>query len=266
MARRTIRSSRFARKERHRKVQRLFLLCLAVFFVIAGLVYVLSRPAFRIQQTLLTGVTRAPEEAVRALLSEKLSGEYFGFIPKAHIIFYPRAAIRESLLLRFPSFSRVSLSLKNLAALQVAVREREPEALWCVGERACFLLDGDGVAFEEADSESERLYYRLEKAATTSPIGRTVIPPPRLAALFAFLKELEQLSLESRRVTFSAARDMEVALSDGARLWLREDNYARALANLRALLQNEALPRSDDGLAVSYIDLRYGNKIYFKPK
>lgn len=266
MARKTIRSSRFARKERHRKTRRFLLLFLAVFSVGGGLAYVLSRPAFRIQETLLVGVTRAPEETVRALLSEELSGEYLGFIPKAHIIFYPRKAILESLLLRFPSFSRVSLSLKNLAALQVAVREREPEALWCVGERGCFLLDGNGVAFEEANSESERLYYRLEKVATSSPIGRTVIPPLRLAALFSFLKELEQLSLEPRRVVFSGTRDMEVALSDGARLRLRENDYARALANLRALLWSEALPRSGDGLAVSYIDLRYGNKIYFKPK
>lgn len=266
MARRTLRSSRFARKERRRKAIKLFLLLLAALGVTGGLAYALSRPAFRIRNVELIGATRVPEALAHAILSEKLSGAYFGIIPKAHILFYPGTAISRSLLQRFPSFSQVSISLKNLAALQVAVREREPEALWCIAEHICFFMDDSGFVFEEAGAESERTYYRLEEAATTSPIGKTAIEPARLAKLFAFLKELERLSFEPRRVVFEGAREMEVVLGGGARLLLKENDYARALGNLRVLLKDEAFPQGKGGLSVSYIDLRYGNKIYFKPR
>ena len=266
MARRTFRSSRVARQERRRKAKKLLLFLVGALCLAGGALYALSRPALRIQRVELAGATRIPEESLRALLAEQLSGAYFGVIPRAHILFYPRAAIRESLLLRFPSLSRVSLSLKNLAALQVSVREREPAALWCVAEHVCFFIDRTGFAFEEAGAEREGRYYRLERVATTSPIGRAVIESKRLADLFAFLKELERLSLEPRRVVFEEAHEMRVALSNGVQLLLKEGAYAKALDSMQVLLRDEALPKTENELSVYYIDLRYGNKVYFKPR
>lgn len=266
MARRTLRSSRAARKERKRRAKKLLLFLLAILCLAGGALYALSRPAFRIQRIEFTGVTHIPHESLRALLVEQLSGSYWGVIPRAHILFYPRAAIRRSLLLRFPSLSRVSLSLKNFAELQVSVREREPEALWCVAERVCFFMDRTGFVFEEVGAENDGQYYRLEKSATTSPIGRAVFETERLADLFAFLKGLERLSLEPRRVVFGEAREMSVVLSNGVQLLLKEGAYAKALQSMQVLLRDEAIPRAGSELSVSYIDLRYGNKVYFKPR
>ncbi len=267
MARRTVRSSRAARKERKRKAKTLLLFLVAILCLAGAGLYALSRPALRIQRIELTGATRIPEQSIRALLTEQLSGAYFGVIPRAHILFYPRAAIREALLLRFPSLSRASLSLKNFAALQVSVREREPEALFCVAEHVCFLLDRTGFVFEEAGAERDGRYYRLERTATTSPIGRTVIETRELADLFAFLRELERLSLEPRRVVFEEAHEeMSVMLSSGVRLLLKQGAYAKALESMRVLLRNEAIPKVGSELSVSYIDLRYGNRVYFKSR
>jgi cell division septal protein FtsQ len=267
MARRTLRSSRAARKERTKRTKTLLLLFVVVLGLAGVAIYALSRPLFRIQRVELIGATRIPEQSIRMLLAQHLSGAYFGVIPRAHILFYPRAAIRNALFLRFPSLSHASLSLKNFAALQVSVREREPEALWCIAEHVCFQMDRTGFVFEEAGAAREDQYYRLEGTATTSPIGRTVIESEELADLLAFLKGLERLSLEPRWVKFEDAHEeMSVMLSGGLRLLLMKGAYAKALESMRVLLKNEAIPKVGSELSVSYIDLRYGNRVYFKSR
>jgi cell division septal protein FtsQ len=59
---------------------------------------------------------------------------------------------------------------------------------------------------------------------------------------------------------------MSVMLSGGLRLLLMKGAYAKALESMRVLLKNEAIPKVGSELSVSYIDLRYGNRVYFKSR
>jgi len=131
----------------------------------------------------------------------------------------------------------------------------------------CFLVDEEGFVFAPAETGSEKLHFRLEKEATSSPLGTEIFSADRLAASITFLKELQMLGFNPERLVFQHERDVEVPLSDNARLLLKEGDYARALSNLQALLlQGNVLPGTVKATNVEYIDLRFGNKIYFKPK
>lgn len=267
MSRKTIRSPRLARKEKKRKTQKIIFLVLLSVSVCASAVYGLSRPAFRITQIDVSGSSRVPVERITESVRREISGTYLGFIPKAHTLFYPESTIQKELREEFPTFSKVSLSLKHLAALQVAVREREPQALWCAGAFGCFLIDETGFVFAPAEDGTENLYYRLEMEATSSPLGIEVVSANRLAGSISFLKELEKLGFTPERMIFEREQDSEVVLSGNARLLLREGDYSRALSNLQTLLaEGDVLPGTVTSPKVEYIDLRYGNKIYVKPK
>lgn len=259
-----LRSSRSVRKERRKAVRTVLFFMTLAFIAVGGLVYVFSRPEFRITAIEVNGSARVPKRLLHSRIVQEISGTYIGFIPKSHTLFYPKSVIKETLLKEFPAFSSVSLSLRNLSALRASVREREPIALWCASE--CFFLDESGFAFAKPDEGAEPLYYRLESAATSSPLGTTAIGKERLASLLSFLKQLEKLSFNPERTALRGAGELEVALEDEVKILAREGDYERALGSLQALLDTDALPRTGDALAVSYIDVRYGNKIYFKPK
>lgn len=262
-----IRSPRLARKEKKRKAQKIIFFALLSLVLLVAAMYGFSRPVFRITEIDVSGSSRVPEANVIEAVRQGIAGTYFGFIPKAHTLLYPKTALKEELIKEFPAFSKVSLSLGSLAALHVAVREREPQALWCAGVSGCFLVDETGFAFAPADLGTEKLYYRFEKEATSSPLGTEVMSADRLAASIAFLKELEKLGFNPERLLLEREQDVEVVLSGNARLLLKEGDYAHALTNLQTLLtQGDVLPLAGSSLKVEYIDLRYGNKIYFKPK
>ena len=262
-----IRSPRLAQKARKKKTAKVFLLLVLFLVIIGGVLYGFSRPAFRIERIEIVGSSRIPEERVVDTVARGIAGAYMGFIPKSHTLLYPRNSLEKSLIDEFPTFSNVSISLNGLAALHVSVRERETSALWCASVYGCYLIDDTGFVFAAAPAGAERMYYLLEKAATSSPLGIQVIEKERLARIISFLTQLEKLEFDTVKVHFKEGQDIEVFLRGGMRLLLLDDDYARAFTNLETVLaQSDVLPGKRGSPSVAYIDLRYGNKIYFKPR
>jgi len=196
-----------------------------------------------------------------------MQGTYLGFISKAHTLLYPKTELTKTLTGSFPELRGVSLSLRNLASLHVAVYEREPKALWCSGVYGCFLVDETGFAFSVAPEGSDGQYYHLEKSATSSALGQVVIPGEELATVLSFLTQLEKIGLDPAKMVLTDEHEREVVLREGSRILFLDTDYTRTVKSLEALLRADGvLPGSKDSPSVSYIDLRYGNKIYFKPR
>lgn len=262
-----IRSPRQARREQKRRIWKLVLLSILIFLAVSAAVYGFSRPELRIERIEVSGSVRVPEASVVRVVKEALSGTYLGFIPKSHTLLYPHSALTQSLLRTFPTFANVSLSLESLAALRVSVIEREPRALWCIGGQDCFLMDETGFVFAPAEAGTEGLYYRLETSATTTSLGTFALEKSRLAGFVDFLQQLERLGFDPEKLLLEEVGGLEVVFRDGMRLLLNNGDFERALTNLNALLaEHDLIPKEGGRLGVSYIDLRYGNKIYFKPR
>ncbi|MDO8619938.1 MAG: hypothetical protein Q7R64_01150 [bacterium] len=262
-----LRSPRLVRKEQKKKVRKTLVVTCLCSLVLALVLYGFSRPQFIISRIEVSGASRVSEASVVELVKRGMEGSYLGFIPKAHSLLFPKADLSYSLTREFPTLSGVSLSLSNLASLHVAVHEREPRAKWCSGAFGCFLIDETGFAFMESLGEEEGQYYRLEKSATSSPLAREVIDTGALSGIISFLTQLEKMEFDPEKAVLVNEQELEVVLSGGARLLLRNTDYARSLVRLQTLLREDGvLPGRSDLSSVSYIDLRYGNKIYFQPR
>lgn len=255
---------------RLRRAAGLFLAAAAL----AGAFYLLSRPVFSITGVTVVGDTPVPERELVSTVENELSGQYLFSLPKSHMLLYPRRAIEAALLRRFPILQSADVSLRNLASLQVAVAPRRGAALWCVtareGSLLCALLDRTGFAFEATAPASYPLFPRItDEEATSSPrIGGQAISEPRLLSLLSLHERLEALGIATQELRLRG-NEVAASLSGGSEVFFRdESDFAPALARLETLLsEKDLVPRNGgDGLRVEYIDLRYGNKIYFKPR
>lgn len=265
--RKPLRSPRLARKKRQRRSRKILLLSLFILTAIGWAAYGLSRPEFRLRSVEVVGASQVPADTIRERILQELSGSIFGFIPKSHTLLYPKAVLKASLLKEFPALSNVALSLQSLSSLRVFLYEREPRALWCASSGDCFFIDETGTLFAPADAGEKERYYRLLGRTAEVSLGTTVIEETRLAKLLSFLRKLEDTGFPPEQVSFKEQGELEVALRGKMRLFLREGEYERVLANLETLMAENSLSLNEDGaLSASYIDLRYGNKIYFKPR
>ena len=272
LRRRITRSPRLARLRRRRVLTRIFG-ALAIAGSAALLLYALSRPMFFIREITVGGASRVPEEAVLARIRDGLSETFFGVVPRTHALWYPKAALAQRLLFEFPVLAAVELSLSSPHSLHAELRERAPEALWCMTD-SCFFMDGSGFAFSpappEAYSKYDRFFAPPEASSTpaAAPFGQQ-IEGTRMAAIRSFLRALEGLSLAPSSVRLGEGDEFFVVLFGGGELRLRGDGrLSEAISRLQALFsEKDVLPRSRSGeVRIEYIDLRHGNKIYFKPR
>lgn len=268
MPRNVFRSPRLERKRRTQRLKRALLGSLLGVGIVGLLLYALFRPEFRIRTVAIDGEEALPRDKITSHIKSGIEGTYFWLIPKAHTFLFPKKSLEAALLRAFPAFSRVEFTREGLSGVRASVVSRSPYAMWCE-ERECFLLDETGVAFAPAPPEQQSLYYRFvdSAGATSTALARTVVTPVRLRELVSLAASLDALALTPLEFRLERTGELTVLLRGGARLLFPKEGPSAALPRLETLLSEKGLvPRysADSLLGVDYIDLRYGNKIYFK--
>ncbi len=263
-----VRSPRLARKARKKAVRNGVILGIFLFVCIGAGIYALLQPVFRIRRISVDGSEALPKDAITAFIREHISGSYLGILPKDHILFYPAKNLEAGIERQFPTLARVDLSRENLSAIRVAVVSREPEVIWCQSER-CFFMDKTGFVFAEAPETATPLYYHFidEQTATSTPLGTVALDPTRLGVLFGLATKIDALGQSVSELHIEKNGEVTVLLGGGAKLLFGNGaSFDDALSRLEMLLSEKGLVprRGETGLNVDYIDLRYGNKIYFK--
>ena len=239
----------------------------------------LALPPINITEITVSGsLSLSPSEIVS--VSEKLlSGRYFFTIPRTNIFFYPKARIQSTLLNLFPRLDTVSIHFKNFHAIHIFVTERFPEALWCHSglttlsgsmDGPCFFLDGTGFVFAPAPETSTtssafvKLYGILSEE---NPIGQTYGSAGELAKLLDFSKNLVSLDLRVSAFRVQSDNSIEALLNNGARLIFdRDDNLAVARINLESVISDPSFRAATRHARIDYIDLRFGNKVFYRLK
>ncbi len=267
-------SPRLARRKRKEKKIKIAVLAILTVVIVGATLYAVSLPHLLIQRVELIGDSPVPEEDILSIVTSQLAGRSALVFPRASAFFFPSSATEKVLLTRFPVLQSVDISTKNFASLFVSVASREAVALWCVPPELlsenCAVVDRTGFAFEVLSPEESQRYPRISDFSATSSVSLSVVAvsEPRLTSLLSLLRRLEEFSLEASEVELYGGGEMAVLLANGGKILLREDGeFTSELDRLGALLSEQNLvPRNGGGVRVDYIDLRYGNKIYFKPR
>ena len=291
MARKPLRSPRLARRAREKARYRIaFYLCaLALFF--GAILFLATRSVFSIKEVAVSGASEELRGAIAELARAELAGAYFSLIPKENAFAYPKRDIQEKILKQFPrvEFVRARLSSpaqllsgEHALGLRIMVRDSDTSRTplpvseggtpLVRGDREdCLRIDASGVAFESAPQSASGEYRIIKEdggSASLPPLGTRALEENRLAALLSFLRSLEALSLTPRRLTLLSGGSVAAEIAGGVKILAREGtDFLKQTDNLQGLLaEKDLVPRSGSNLRVDYIDLRHGNKLYFKPR
>lgn len=270
----TIRSSEFHKKKQQQKYVRVGIITAAVLFAIGVPVLISRIERIRITSVVITGneVTEAID--INKRVSEHLAGAYAFVIPKSNAFLYERAEIESTLMTEIPRIKTVDLSVSNLNTLHVAVEERVPEALYCKdislfsAPSECFFLDSKGFIFSEAPSFSGDVYFMYSSNPLIEfPLGKQYLPEDVFASLSALIETLRERNIP---VTALAATEDEFQLyvsEGGMIMWNAEERISHVLSNIESFLGSEIATSEPDFFSnILYIDLRFGNKVFYKFK
>ena len=265
---------------RRRRVFQIVKVVAGVFLVVGfiwSLSYASSAPQLTIHNVLVSGNSLVPTASILSVSNTALQGKYAWLFSRSNFLWYPKNEIINTLRYSYSWIDTVSVERKNLTTIEIKIKERVPVAVWCGVSRAtstpCKLMDAQGNLFATAPEFVGPAYLRLYGPLTSASWrGANFFSENGRKHIFAFTKGLFEIALQPvavEVVTPSIKEEYAVFLSSGAQIYVQvSDPVDSIILNLQSILAQKTFARSaSHNLSdLTFLDMRFGNKIFYKFK
>ncbi len=197
-------------------------------------------------------------QKIEEIIEKEKQEKFLFFIPK-NIFLLDLKKIKNEISEKIPSVEEIILERDFPHLVKAAIVEKTPLALWCAKNKTCFYLDEKGVIFEEA-GESEKEEMPIIKSEKNLKLGEKAVSKEELKSLLNIYNELNS-EIKIKEI-FISSRKIAVRVFPSWEIYFDWDNVERQLLNLKAVLEQKIPEKLRKNL--QYIDLRFGNKVYYK--
>lgn len=263
-----------ARRKRRRRVLLFFLVPLALL-LIYGVHFVSYSAPLSIRTITVTGAHDVDPQILRSYIESYLRDRAHGFVAHNNILSYDANVLSTTLKSAFPQLAKVEITRPSPLSqeLVVTIVERHAFARWCLRDDACYLMDDKGYIFAPIDSSnaespaavpSTQHIFRGGITAEADPVGQGFVSA-HLPWILLIMKVFDQAGHKPIGATVENEQDVSVSLASGMSIKTSFGQDAPSLTqNLRLILNSEELRDKQD--QIEYIDLRFGNRVYYKLK
>ncbi|MCW9054685.1 MAG: FtsQ-type POTRA domain-containing protein [Candidatus Pacebacteria bacterium] len=267
--RRRVRSEKLVRRRRQVILARLGVTILMVLILVGGASWLLHNPAITLTDVVIQGNHVVSDEEILRVVDKTLAGSYLLIFPRRSSLVYPERELSQRLLEDLPRIKSVELVRVDPHTLSIEVREQQPSVLWCreSAEGAldeCYFVNEDGFVYAPAPNFTGNVFFRFYgDIVADNPVGEHVWGSDfdRVMLLIGSLGDLNMVPVALRPLDRS---DVRLEMEDGsAILFGRKQRPSEVIDNLNAVLGSETF-EGVLGEDIDYIDLRFGNKVYFK--
>ncbi len=250
------------------------LVVLIVLILAGGLIYMSRLPYFKIKRTEFSGLVALDRQELEQKTLSLLEGKYLKLLPKDFYFLVSTDKLARELKKEYPRIENIEISRHLPDSLSFKIKERELFGILCglpdssdTERQKCFFLDKTGFAYEESPSSKGSLLLTINTDALLQDIGVQIIDR-------GLVEKFESVSRESLSLVGSAVIGYEIfsklpeefrAVSAGGyKLYLnKNDDFSKVFKVLKVVLDKEI---GDKQPQLEYIDLRFGNKVFYKFK
>ena len=238
------------------------LLVFAIGLILTGVYFGSRTASLQITQVEVHGGYTIAHMDVEAAVQEVLAGSYVRLVPHTFAWTYPARAINAALL-EIPRLKQSSLELHE-QKLVVVFDEYQPTALWCGAEKEdCYFIDANGFAFAKAPVLTGSAFIRFSDTRKEVAVKTDAVEQVFLGTAMDFSERLAaELGLYVTHIDEVNDHDVTYTVSGGGVIKVsRRMDLEETFNNLQTILLSEDFAHLETG-AFSYIDLRFGDKIF----
>jgi len=283
------------KKKRQILRKKIFFLIFLFFLIFIGSSFLAKWEKLNINNIQITGNKVIETKMIEEAVKEKIAGNYLWVFPKTNFIIYPQHAIEIDLKNKFKRIRDVFINDKNIKNLEVFVVERTALYTYCgiappqldnsenklPDEEKCYFLDEDGYIFDEAPYFSGEVYLKFYGLINKTMAKNGDKPSgfyfyqANFRKLISLKETLEKIGIKPVIFYIQDNGDVKMFLSPllksqmGPEIIFKLNSDLEQIAeNLQSVLTTEPLQSKFKSKYSSllYIDLRFGNKIYYKFK
>ena len=240
--------------------------------VSAGLVFFfLAAPWFEIHAVEIRGteilVPREIEVRVRDHLNQR---RFFSFKNGNQFLFRPQELTKA--LEKQYVFESLSV-MREGGTVRIDIREKQSELVWMTPEKT-YIIDREGVVLRTLSQEESgarengtdpfaRLLQCRSMQKQALSVGASVLNPSEVETLFFFRREWEPLGIFIKEIKIDRASGSWMTAKTGLGFEILFDPNGSAKDQTSNLFTVFCDQIKDPGL-LEYIDLRFGNHVYYK--
>lgn len=260
-----------------RKLRRKRLVFKAILFgvvfiaIFAGIIAFFRIPYFQVDKIEISGNNSLVESELIDAIKEKLNGKYLRLFPKTNIFIMPKNKILVEIPDEFNRIKKITLDKKFFNGIAVKLEERNNAMLYCVAEK-CAYTDDSGFVFEKAPYFSGAVYLKLvdqrnldngeNEKIIEKYVGSYLMEEKEFKKITEFAKLTDKIGGGVLEIIIKKENIYEFYTQEGWKIILNDKNEIKdAYLNLTTALDSSIKEKQTK---LEYIDLRLGNKIYFK--
>jgi hypothetical protein len=275
MARVDLPQSRLRQRRRRRRALIAGGIFLAVCALFGGMVWLSWAGPLRVTAITVEGAQTVASSTITAYVQQELAGTYFWMFPRNNVFLYPRAEIAQNILKQYPTLRAVDVHAQDFHTVFVKVAERQPVALWCpsgqvtAGE-GCSFLDEEGLAYAPAPQFSAPVYVTYTGSLNAGPYTglRQFLTPEEFQSLVALVTALVQKMPDNPvgLVAVDTNGDARAYFKDDFLLMFNLKDDGGDIFERFNLALSSSVFTGKTLADFEYLDLRFGDKLYYKLK
>jgi hypothetical protein len=270
---------------------------LGILFLAGGLVWLSSwvtkRPAFILSTISIEGNSAVDAGDIRSVVEGDMAGSYLYLFPRSNRFLFPRWKIPSDVMAVSKRIQSASLSVSG-NTLTVSIVERQPSYVWCEGAPEdpdasstssaspagdtsdCYFVDAHGLIFSSAPVFTGNPFFEFYGTpapaatstggtllSTSTPVGTYYMDEASFMNLDHFLTSLDTAGIKAHALLVNGDGTADLYLDQGDRLLINLlPDFSDELTTILTLKRETTL--FSTSTALDYIDIRFGNKIYYK--
>ncbi len=270
---------------KRRKRRRVFFVISFFVFIglLVGLSYLSKYQKINIKEIRVEGTHIIDADKVIEETQKEISGNYIYLFSKSNTFIYPRRSLESKLRKEFPRIEELSINLDGLQVLYIKVKERFGAYLWCgaslpasnadTGEN-CYFVNSDGLIFDKAPYFSGNVYFKFYTPILDPnvPLGQNLFDKEKFRTLVNTIDRLEYMGLHTTVLVMLDDNKYYFKITDRKSTnmpeiwWNKENELSKVVDNLELALKNKDFQKEIFSRlnTLSYIDLRFDNKVLYK--
>ena len=244
----------------------LILVFVSSFLLLIFLIwFFLSSPVWKINNIQVEGLTRFSDNDLKNKIFDQMSKSRYGLFSQSNIWLFDKSEVEENILSAY-NFSNLKIVKKPAHTLLVKVGERPYAFIFQEGTGLFYASVDAYIIRESAVSEEDRpKYLILENKSSSSLINeqnKLNISETYLNFILDLANKLtkhQELSVE-KFIIDSEFNTIKVKFREGPLVYFNTKTDAEEQINRLVLVKKEKI--KDNFSKTSYIDLRYGDRIF----
>ncbi len=270
-----LKSSKLVRRKRRIRFLKIAGIIIVVIAFIAGLSYVSRLPAITISTIEVKGNSAVDESDIKKIIEKDTAGNYLYLFSRANMLLYPKRDIISHVMLSFKRIESLDIKVSNFNTLVVTVTERKPAYVWCKGtpadkgNKGCYLIDVSGYVFDDAPVFSGNAFFAFYgPLSSKEPIGASYLNEEKFRNIDKLITWLDQQELSSHALYAKDNDVFELILNNNSKIIFKDiknsNEFELLQSTIQTILNSTNIFSKAASTTLEYVDLRFGNKVYYK--